>query len=622
MSFLIPAFLIGSLAAAIPILLHLLRRDVAPEVPFSAVHMLQSSPIERSKRRRLRDLLLLAARVAALVLLATAFARPYRAGTAPSSRVVIVAIDRSFSMGAPGVMPRAQQLASAALDDAGDARVAVIAFDERADVIALPGDRAQARRAIAQVTPGFGATAYAPVVARAAELAGGDPGALILITDLQRGGWQGDPKVLVPGTLEVDVKDVGAPASNAAVLQARVQPGIVVVSIRNSAAAPYSGRLRLSIDGREVASTSVVAPPETTLEVPVRHQAPSSGVLSASIDDDAGFPADNTRILLLDEPARPKVLFVVGAAAGVSGSTAAMPAFYVRRALEAAEDEAAFEATTMDGAAFTGLDPQAVRQYSAVALLSTRGLDRRSRETLKSFVRGGGGVFIAAGPDVDPSLLANVLGPDAVRLEVDEQSRPRVLAATDLRHPVFRPFGPLTANLGQVRFDRAWRISPEGWRVAAAFTDGAPALLERVEGSGRVLLFASDLDRKWNDLPLHPAFVPFLLETARYAAGEKGSRRNLPIGEAPTGAPPSPGVHSLPDGRRVVLNVDTRESELSRVSATEFADMLERAGPSPTGTAGLRAQQIEERQGYWQYGLVLMLLALVAESIVGRAPSP
>ena len=63
MSFLYPAFLIGALAIAIPVVLHLLRREVAPEVPFTAVHLLRRAPVERAERRRLRDLILLAARV-------------------------------------------------------------------------------------------------------------------------------------------------------------------------------------------------------------------------------------------------------------------------------------------------------------------------------------------------------------------------------------------------------------------------------------------------------------------------------------------------------------------------------------------------------------------------------
>ncbi|HEV3484506.1 MAG TPA: BatA domain-containing protein, partial [Vicinamibacterales bacterium] len=85
MNFLYPAFLLGALAIAVPVVLHLLRRDVAPEVPFSAVRLLRQSPIEQSRRRRLRDLFLLAARTAALLLLAAAFARPYLSGGAATA---------------------------------------------------------------------------------------------------------------------------------------------------------------------------------------------------------------------------------------------------------------------------------------------------------------------------------------------------------------------------------------------------------------------------------------------------------------------------------------------------------------------------------------------------------
>ncbi len=48
-----------------------------------------------------------------------------------------------------------------------------------------------------------------------------------------------------------------------------------------------------------------------------------------------------------------------------------------------------------------------------------------------------------------------------------------------------------------------------------------------------------------------------------------------------------------------------------RICSREWTRL--RGGPRP-----LRAQQTEARQSYWQYGLVLMLLALVGESVVGR----
>ena len=106
MSFLYPAFLAAALAIAVPIVLHLLRRDAAPEVPFTAVRLLRRGPVERSRRRRLRDLLLLAARVAAILLLAAAFARPYMAARGDAG-LRVVAVDRSFSMAAPGRFERA-----------------------------------------------------------------------------------------------------------------------------------------------------------------------------------------------------------------------------------------------------------------------------------------------------------------------------------------------------------------------------------------------------------------------------------------------------------------------------------------------------------------------------------
>ena len=91
MAFLSPLFLLGGLAVAIPIVLHLLKREPENRVRFSAVHLLRRAPVEHSSRRRLRELLLLALRVAALLLLALAFARPFLAsGAAASSSTTVM----------------------------------------------------------------------------------------------------------------------------------------------------------------------------------------------------------------------------------------------------------------------------------------------------------------------------------------------------------------------------------------------------------------------------------------------------------------------------------------------------------------------------------------------------
>lgn len=47
--------------------------------------------------------------------------------------------------------------------------------------------------------------------------------------------------------------------------------------------------------------------------------------------------------------------------------------------------------------------------------------------------------------------------------------------------------------------------------------------------------------------------------------------------------------------------------------------MLQRVDAAPSRAARIRAQLTEARQSYWQYGLVLMLVVLAAESVIGRA---
>jgi hypothetical protein len=624
MAFLYPAFLIGALAIAIPIVLHLLRRDVAPEVPFTAVRLLHRAPVERADRRRLRDLLLLAARVAALALLAAAFARPYVQGAAPAA-VRVVAIDRSYSMGAPGVFARALALARESIDEAASGeRIAVVAFDDGAKVLAAPGGAADARAALEGLVAGFGATRYGPVVQQAVDLAGGAVGRLVIITDLQRVGWDGEASSTMPVGWSLQVKDVmqdaSAPPGNLAVTAVTIDAGRVVAAIRHDGPLARAGRVRVVYDGQEAAAAAYAVPPGTVIDAPIAWRAPESGSFAVTIDDPEGLSADNTRFVALGSRRAAASLIVAGDGAGGDGAArsnaAGKPsALYLSRALGTSSGE---DVEVVSGSQVAAMSLEQVSNYRGVALVSTRGLERSARERLMSFVNGGGGLFITAAPDVDVSILAEMTGWQPPLTAV-EQGGPLTLAATDLRHPIFRPFGALAANLGQVRVDRSWRVSPDGWSVVARFSNGTPALLERVAGQGRVVLFASDANRRWNDFPLHPAFVPFAIEAMRYVAGDRRQPGNFTVAQAPAQARQVPGVYQGPDNRSFSVNVDTRESVLDRLSPGDFEGRVQRSGAGASRAADKQAQQTESSQSYWQYGLALMIATLIAESVVGRA---
>jgi hypothetical protein len=608
-SFLYPLFLAGALAIAIPIALHLLRRDVAPEVPFTAVRLLRRSPLEQTRRKRLRDLLLLLARVAALLLLAAAFARPYFAAPAGVPSLRIVAIDRSFSMGAPGRFQQAQALAREAASSGGAAQVAVIAFDDRATVVAPPGGPGAARAAIDAQRAGFGGTKYAPLFARVHELAGDQQAQVVVISDLQRAGWSGEaPPSIRPG-IGVEVRQVPPAPANLAVGAVRRTADSIVVTIANGGAEPASGMARISVDRQEVASSPFTAAAGSSVDVSVRYRAADRGLLSAAVDDPAGLQADNTRLLLLDPSSRTRVWIVAGRDRE-SG-------LYVARALQSADGDEGFEVEEQAAGLLATPSSRQPGREAAVVLLSTRGLDRSSRDTIAAFVRDGGGLVVAASDNVEPAVLATMMGWQAFSPAVE--SRPAgSLAPTDVRHPIFRPFGALAANLGDGRFDRTWTLRTDGWDVLARFTSGAPALMERREGRGRVMLFTSDLGRRWNDFPLNPAFVPFTIETVRHAAGSSDRRRDYTVAEAPEGVPHEPGSYDV-GGRRITVNVDPRESSVAVMTTADFEKMLQPAIAAAVAPLAMQAQQVEGRQNLWRYGLLLMMLALVAESVVGRS---
>ncbi len=606
LSFLYPAFLLGALAAAVPIVLHLIRREAAPEVRFSAVRLLRRAPTEQSRWQRLREWLLLAARVAAMLLLALAFARPYLGSQAgPGSTVTIVAVDTSLSMGAPGRFDRARALARTAVEEAPvGSFVGLLSFDDRPALIVEPiAARGTVLAAIDTLRAGFGATRYGPALTRAQE---GIPGAgsVVVITDLQRAGWDSAERPSLAAGVDLRVVDAGADRNeNLAVVGVQRSEAGVIAVLRNMGSRERETRVRLAADRRDVAASRVRVPAGGTTDVAFPLPAGATA-LAVTIEDAGGWPGDDARHLVTGVRQGPRVITVT--------ERAGQGLLYVQRALGAAPEDSRFRvenvtATGLSRALESG-DPAAV-----VLVAGGRGFERSTRESLERFVRAGGGLVVLAGPSLDPEAAAAITGlrrsPGARGGETDVR-----LAPVDTRHPVFQAFGP--AAFGGARFTRTWELGDEGWDVVARFTDGRPALVERRLEGGRVLLFASDLDRAWNDLPLHPAFVPFVHETLRYAAQVRTAPRELFIADAPAGAPRAPGIATLAGGRTVAVNVDPRESDPARMDPGGFAAGLGAQRASNAVDQGADVRKREASQRYWRYGLILMLAALVCEGLL------
>ena len=221
-SFLSPLFLIGAIAAAVPILLHLFHRKTEVVIDFPAVRLLTRAPAQQHRRRRLRELLLLALRVTALVLLAISFARPYLAGAAApeSAPVTVIVVDTSMSLSAPNQFDRAKEAALRAVDAAPASHaIALVSFADSAAVPVEPTtDRSAARAAIAGLAPGPGGTRYRTALSRASEVIGARDARVVMITDLQQAGWDANDDGGLPDGVDVQVVAVARPAGNLAVM--------------------------------------------------------------------------------------------------------------------------------------------------------------------------------------------------------------------------------------------------------------------------------------------------------------------------------------------------------------------------------------------------------------------
>jgi len=161
MSFLNPFLLFGSVALAIPVLIHLVRREKSEIIHFSSLMFLLKVPKRSIRQQKIKNLLLMALRLLILALLVGAFARPYMTQPAPSARNLtstrgtVLLLDTSYSMQYGNNFEKLKAEAKKRIDSlrAGD-RMAIVTFDENASVIAAPtSDKNALNAAVDTLTP-------------------------------------------------------------------------------------------------------------------------------------------------------------------------------------------------------------------------------------------------------------------------------------------------------------------------------------------------------------------------------------------------------------------------------------------------------------------------------------
>lgn len=653
MGFLVPAFLAGLAALAIPVLLHLRHRDRDKPVLFPSLMFLEQITIRTEQRQRVSDWPLLLLRALLLSLLVLAFARPLlrsRGAIAGDtrSRAVVVLLDRSLSMSYTGTWARALDSTRAVINRLrGNDRVALVAYDDEAETRQrLSADRGAALGALSGMTPRARGTRLAPALRVARQLLLDAPFAaaeIVVISDLQRSGAVGISGVELPAGVQVRGIPVGPAQWENATVHAidarRVANGAqtllaVKARIRRLGADSVQERaIRLVINGREAAQKQAIvsAAGETVITFdPV--PAPDGAVaVQVAMTPDA-LALDDTLVAVVP---RDDDLTVSLRGAGAD-------ALFFERALDIGRAPTIRVVRTGDAAAARA----PVRVF----------WDELPDAGTTEWVEQGGGAIVLIGQRLGDrrGTLSSLLPIKASGLADRLTDRGGTLRDVRTEHPLFVPFREVPDALGAVRLFRYARLdATNGADVLARFDDGAAAVVEQRRRNGRVIVVAIPLDNTSGDFPLQPAFLPFVRQLALHASGRDviplwritGERWALPgaieapVVETPDGALIRPSADSLGStialsdagiyrvyrnqvggeaAAMLAVNVPTSESELTPMDTTELLLGVR------TGTDTVRAnggaletdEELERRQSPWRLLLIVALAVLVLETVL------
>lgn len=530
LQFLVPALLAGLAAVAIPVLIHLTRRQRSRVVEFPSLMFLQRIPYRSMRRRKIRNWFLLLLRAGAVAALVFAFARPLftdldlEAGTVIGPRELVLLVDRSYSMAHRDRWDRAVAAADAVVEGLQPTdRASLVFFDARAQAeLRSSSDLGQLRQRLREARVGSLPTRYGPALKLAESiLADSDlPNReVVLISDFQRTGWTGEEDVRFAPAIRITtvpvVDETEEPPENWTVSdldlrrelfsgRERVRVGARVTRVHGSG--PASVTATLVIDGREVQTEPLSVPADgaTTVSFEPFTLAEAFTAGSVRIDGD-DLPPDDTRRFVLS-PGRSTSVLLVRDSRGHERS-----GLYLTRALEVSS-EVPYRVDTRTLAA---LDSDLTARSAVIvsdAPLVSGDVSRR----LQDYLEAGGGVLIVLGEA--GRLPADARwSPVRVGNPVDRSPAGR-LGYVEYDHPLFEAFaGSDGGDFSRARFYRYRRLEAvEGADVLARFDDGAPAIVEGRVGRGRVVVWASSADNFWNDLVLQPLFLPLVHRTVAY----------------------------------------------------------------------------------------------------------
>lgn len=583
--FLAPAFLLGLLAIGLPLWLHRVARANPTQHPFASLMLLEASETQRTAKRTLRYWLLLATRILLLIALVLAFAGPLltaRMMPQPNANAQLHAIlvDTSLSMQHGARWQRTlEEVEKVLADTPSSDRVMLLAGSGRHIAVvneSTPaGNAGELRVALRNLKPGIERLDYGYAMSTANSWLGSPRPKVVLhlISDLQRSAAPlRFADLQLPAQTQLVMHDVSnGAAGNIYIAAASLLPldtHSLQARIGNSITQPQQRNVILRVDDKEVSRKSVTltaaaARPEIVageggnapgaeMELqPAQPITSSSASFTNVTFSDVNLSAGAHRIEVSLEPGdelpQDDRFYAVIEQADPT-------ALLVSRDADS-DDSAYFAAAigslsaprlTVEQRVANSMDSGGLGKYSLIVVADPSALSSAAARRIHSYVTAGGAVLATLGETLndDDPLLGKLNGGEV-------RNRTGKVGEVASTHPVLRE----ATDWNQVRFfrQRPIQLTPDD-KTLIALDDGTPLLLERALGAGRMLILTMPVDRRWNDLAIHPLFVHFIGAAAGYLTQAEATTSSALVGATVTTGLTAGGGGQIfdPQGRRVL----------------------------------------------------------------------
>jgi len=701
--FIAPFMLIGALAIGVPIAIHLIGRRRAKIVPFAALEFLMATKRKTARRLQLRERMVLLVRALACLAIAVALAKPFTSCERKGPQVTrgpqaaVLVIDDSFAAGylveGKPWIKRASDEARRILTQLGpEAEIAIVRASEGAEQpTELTRDHLRLRDQLLALEPSARPADTTRALTRAAHLLSAsshERKTVFLISLVAKSGIQADEAAWGkdgPTLVALDVRPSAMPNLAITNLKVDSDPGTGTrgvgfdAEVGNFSDTAQKVELSLTIADHVVARGQLELGPhekKTKRFLAALPAGSRASDASVSLGTPDALPTDDRRFVRATLRDEVRVLLVDGDPRTVRHDD---ELFYLEAALRPGDREdsgtSVRSITSEELAGITKIagKPATINldDFDVVVLANVAALPPERVAVLAEWVRAGGSILVAPGDRVDPTAYDKTmlaLMPQSLRDPIDttwgaspedKDSRALHLVKWEADHPIFAPFSKDAPELADAKFYKISLLGPttatSDRKVLARFTNGAAALVEASIGSGRTLLFTSTLDRDWNDLPIHPGFLPLIQGAVRHLARKHalgtesdhlvGASVALPTGDLRKlevrgpdnlgavfegdrimnrssvryGRTEKPGIYRVigtdqtgatheRDELAFAINLDPRGSDLTAASASALP---------ASGTGGASAPSDNTRRvELWHALAAIVLLLLLAEGIL------